>query len=56
MAFVKKVEEDYAEPNATNQFSLLNDFLNTLPKDSILNAIRNPVEWQKRQRDEWETR
>lgn len=56
MAFVKKVEEDTPIPQETNQFSKLKNILNSIEPNSIFRSINNPENWQKKIRDEWETR
>lgn len=33
----------------------ISELLSTLPKNGILKEITDPVEWQRQQRDEWET-
>jgi len=55
MVFVKKVEEDLAVPNGTDQFEMLKSIFNTIEPNSLFRNINNPVEWQNKIRDEWET-
>jgi len=56
MVFVKKVEEDLSVTQETDQFVILKSILNAIKPDSIFSNVSNPVEWQKKIRDEWETR
>lgn len=56
MAFVNKVEEDLPIPQKSNQIVSLKDFLHTIEPESVFRTINNPVEWQKKTRDEWEAR
>lgn len=56
MAFVNKVEEDLPVSRNANQFMSLKHFLNTIEPESVFRTINNPVEWQKKLRDEWEAR
>ena len=56
MVFVKKVEEDLSVTQETDQFVILKSILNAIKPDSIFSNVTNPVEWQKKIRDEWETR
>jgi hypothetical protein len=55
MDFVKKVEEDITETPDSDQFIILKSFFNDIRPNSLFNNINNPVEWQKKMRDEWET-
>lgn len=56
MAFVNKVEEDLPIPQNANQIGSLKHFLSTIEPGSMFRTIKNPVEWQKNLRDEWEAR
>ena len=56
MVFVKNVEEDLPDSQITDQFVLLKSFFNAIKPNSIFCNIDNPVEWQKKIRDEWEAR
>jgi len=56
MVFVEKVEEDLPITLGTDQFVMLKSIFDTIKPNSIFNNIPNPVEWQKKIRDEWETR
>jgi hypothetical protein len=56
MVFVKKVEEDLPITEGTDQFVMLKSIFDAIKPDSIFSNIPNPVEWQKKIRDEWETR
>ena len=56
MVFVKKVEEDLPITQATDQFVELKKKFNNIKPDNIFKNISDPVEWQKKVRDEWETR
>jgi len=56
MAFVNKVEEDLPISQNANQLVSLKHFLNTIEPGSMFRTIKNPVEWQKELRNEWEAR
>jgi hypothetical protein len=56
MAFVKKVEEDLPVSKMTDQFVILKNAFNAIEPNSLFSKINDPVEWQKKIRDEWETR
>ena len=56
MVFVEKVEEDLPITLGTDQFVMLKSIFDAIKPNSIFNNISNPVEWQKKIRDEWETR
>ena len=56
MTFVKKVEEDLPVSKMTDQFVILKNVFNSIEPDSIFRKINDPVEWQKKIRDEWEAR
>ena len=36
-------------------FEKISELLETLPEGGIMKEITDPVEWQRQQRDEWET-
>jgi len=55
MAFVKKVEEDLPVDISTDQFATLKSIFNNIEPDSLFRNVNNPIEWQKKLRDEWET-
>ena len=56
MVFVKNIEEDPIAGKQEDQFALLNGVLKTINPNRLFNSINDPVEWQKKIRDEWETR
>ncbi len=56
MVFVKNIEEDPIVSQQKDQFTLLNGVLKTIDSNSLFHSINDPVEWQKKIRDEWETR
>jgi hypothetical protein len=56
MEFVKKVEEDTPVAPGSDQYLTLKNILNTIEPNSLFCNIKNPVVWQKKIRDEWETR
>jgi hypothetical protein len=56
MVFVKNIEEDPIAGKQEDQFALLNSVLKTINPNRLFNSINDPVEWQKKTRDEWETR
>lgn len=56
IVFVKDVEEDITVNQPADQFEMLSQVLKTIKPNSVLNSIDNPVIWQKKLRDEWETR
>jgi hypothetical protein len=56
MVFVKNVEEDLPVTQGADQFVMLKSIFDTIKPNSIFNKIPNPVEWQKKIRDEWEAR
>ena len=56
MAFVKNVEEEIPIISTdANQFVSLKNILDSIEPDRLFLNINNPVEWQKKIRDEWET-
>jgi len=56
IAFVKKVEEDLPVSKMTDQFVILKNVFNSIEPNSLFSKISDPVEWQKKIRNEWETR
>lgn len=56
VVFVKNIEEDSIANQQTDQFAMLNGILNTINPNSVFNNISDPIVWQKKIRDEWETR
>jgi hypothetical protein len=56
MVFVKNIEEDPIAGQPKDQFEMLNEVLKTINPNRLFNSINDPVEWQKKTRDEWETR
>lgn len=56
LAFVKKVEEDIPHSYETDQFGTLKKIFDSIEPNTIYNNINNPMEWQKKIRNEWETR
>ena len=50
ISFVKKVEID---ESSTGNFDEVMKVLEQIPEGGILKEITDPVEWQRRQRDEW---
>lgn len=56
MTFVKKIEEDLPVSPSADQFITLKNLFNAIEPDSMFRDINNPVEWQKKLRDEWEAR
>jgi hypothetical protein len=55
MVFVKSIEEDLPVNQNTDQFEILKKIFATTPPNSFFCNIKNPIEWQKEIRDEWET-
>lgn len=56
MVFVKNIEEDPIVSQQKDQFTLLNGVLKTIDSNSLFHSINDPVEWQKKIRDEWEVK
>lgn len=56
LEFVKKVEEDLPITQGADQYLKLKNILNVIEPNSLFGNIKNPVVWQKKIRDEWETR
>lgn len=56
MDFVKNIEEDSIPSQQSDQFAMLKDTLNTINPNSVFNSISDPIVWQNKIRDEWETR
>ena len=52
MAFVKKVEEDLPVTKMTDQYVILKNVFNSIEPNSLFIKISDPVEWQKKIRDE----
>lgn len=50
ISFVKKVE---VNESSTGNFDEVMKVLEQIPEGGILKEISDPVEWQKKQRDEW---
>ena len=50
ISFVKKVE---VNESSTGNFDEVMKVLEQIPEGGILKEITDPVEWQRRQRDEW---
>lgn len=55
MTFVKSIEEDIPQPQQRKQFAKLKNIFTSIEPDSIFHKIKDPVDWQKSIRDEWET-
>ena len=54
--FVKKIEDDKStgtKKPVTNQFKSIKAILDTVNENMLFKNL-NPVEWQKKLRDEWE--
>ena len=56
MRFVKKVEEFSSEKYSkrTTQFQNLKKLLDSVKKGEMFKEIKDPVQWQKDLRNEWE--
>ncbi|PIP54761.1 MAG: hypothetical protein COX07_03530 [Bacteroidetes bacterium CG23_combo_of_CG06-09_8_20_14_all_32_9] len=57
MRFVKKVEEEFLSAKyskQTTQFQNLKKLLNSVKKGEMFKEIKDPVQWQKSLRNEWE--
>jgi hypothetical protein len=50
ISFVKKVE---VNESSTGNFDEVMKVLEQIPEGGILKEIKDPVEWQRQQRDEW---
>ncbi|SHJ07251.1 hypothetical protein SAMN05444280_110103 [Tangfeifania diversioriginum] len=54
MNFVKKIEE---ENNVVkDQYTNLEKIFNSIESNDLFRGVKEPVKWQKKIRDEWETR
>lgn len=53
MKFVKTIELENS--TVKNQYSTLKEILNKIETGRLFKKIDDPVEWQKKLRDEWET-
>ncbi|WP_299576293.1 hypothetical protein [uncultured Sunxiuqinia sp.] len=54
--FVKQIEDDLQPKQASSQYDQLKSILNTIQPGNLFNQVDNPVDWQKKSRDEWEAR
>ena len=54
MNFVKKIEEENSV--VKNQYTNLEKIFNTIESNDLFSGVKDPAKWQKKIRDEWETR
>jgi len=54
MSFVKEIDTDLPVEESKNQFDNLKKILNAVDPSSMFSEIKDPVEWQKQIRDEWQ--
>jgi predicted AAA+ superfamily ATPase len=54
MNFVKKVEEENSV--VKDQYTNLEKIFNSIESNDLFSGVKEPVKWQKKIRDEWETR
>jgi len=54
MNFVKKVEEENSV--VEDQYTNLEKIFNSVESNDLFSGVKEPVKWQKKIRDEWETR
>ena len=55
MTFVERIEEDTPIIIEDNQINNIKSFFDAIEPDSIFKSIKDPVEFQKGLRNEWET-
>jgi predicted AAA+ superfamily ATPase len=54
MNFVKKIEEENSV--VKDQYTNLEKIFNSIEPNDLFSGVKEPVKWQKKIRDEWETR